>query len=537
MQSPAAARKVIPNQMGLLPTYASLQRDHVEQLQILTPAIDGTVHAIYIPIAEAHDLEMFDKDKLGRLGIVGVDGSNYGAAATESSDMGVALDLNTGFIDPFIKGVRTATFLGNLKNADRSDSAFDSRTILKNANASFTALQLGTFVASCEMEFYLGFVDPTKKDAYQLTAKPRDTYYHLPFSDDPHATVRSQMAAMMISLGLPVKYHHTEVGGMTDGTIQNEIEFNLVPIEQLGDAYIVARYIIDAVAKKYGRSVEFSPKPFADIAGSGLHTHMYVRDAGKSMFYSPEGNLKINRLGLGFAAGILRHGRALAAFTNPTPASYDRLDPHFEAPIHLFLGQGNRTAAIRIPKYTVTKRMGPKEGRFEYRPTDTGDGVVTIPNHNSGNPQRVSVRGNYHLILSGFLLAGMDGLRRKWDPFNLGMGPNQPDRWKALPTSISEAAAALDADNTFLTENGIFPQEVVTRQASWLRKILSDDQIAVLLSPAVKPSQTEDPELPPLLGSDPEWIALQSLTGGEGTVASLSTMLQTQKEAARHGRS
>ena len=187
------------------------------------------------------------------------------------------------------------------------------------------------------------------------------------------------------------------------------------------------------------------PKKMYQQAGNGMHLHMFLTKRGKNAFYKKGEYGNINELGRYFIGGMLKHGPALSAFTNPSTNSYKRLVPGFEAPVALTYGQGNRASAIRIPKYI----SNPDETRFEYRPPDA-----------TANP---------HLCLTAMLLAGIDGVVNKIDPVKEGYGPSDKNidentnNIQFLPRNLAEALDALEADNDFLHKGGIFNDELLSQ--------------------------------------------------------------------------
>ena len=185
-------------------------------------------------------------------------------------------------------------------------------------------------------------------------------------------------------------------------------------------------------------------------AGNGMHLHFYLTKDGKNLFYEKGQYGNLSKLGLNFIGGMLKHGRALSAFTNPSTNSYKRLVPGFEAPVALTYGMGNRAGAIRIPKYV----SNPDETRFEYRPPDA-----------TANP---------YLCLVAMLLAGIDGVKNNIDPVKEGFGPydknfletDDINKIHFLPRNLAEALDALEEDNEFLKIGNIFTDELLQQ---WIK--------------------------------------------------------------------
>jgi glutamine synthetase len=177
------------------------------------------------------------------------------------------------------------------------------------------------------------------------------------------------------------------------------------------------------------------------------------------VFYDPDGYARLSGIARQYIAGLLLHGGAVMALSNPSTNSYRRLVPGFEAPVSAFFSAGNRSAAIRVPKYADK----PESTRFEFRPPDA-----------TGNP---------YLSVAAQLLAGLDGIRRRLDPTQLGFGPVDDDifTWsaerrasiRALPTSLGQALDALEADHTFLFEGDVFSADLIER---WLAKKRAEER-------------------------------------------------------------
>jgi glutamine synthetase len=283
--------------------------------------------------------------------------------------------------------------------------------------------------------------DPDARLGYRI---PRGGGYHVIPPCDMHFDLRNEISARMEEAGIPVKYHHHENGAAG----QMEIEFMPEPLTVAADHVMLGKFIARNTAFEWGVSATFMPKPLPDEAGSGLHFHVRLELEGGSVLHAEEGYAGLSREGLSFIGGILLHGRALAAVTNPSTNSYRRLRPGYEAPTNLFFSAGNRSAAIRIPQYATE----PATKALEYRPSDA-----------SANP---------YLAMAALLAAGLDGVERGVDPKEHGLGPfdanihdlgNGVRRQIApLPASLEEALAELTENGGFLTESGIFPDEFVS---------------------------------------------------------------------------
>jgi glutamine synthetase len=279
--------------------------------------------------------------------------------------------------------------------------------------------------------------------------------YHAIPPNDQLYNLRSEITQGLLSIGIPVKYHHHEVGGPG----QCEIETPLMPLRQAADAVMLIKYFTKMTAISHGQIASFLPKPLFGEAGNGMHFHQQLISGGANVFYDPDGPNRLSETALFYIGGLLHHAPSILAFTNPSTNSYRRLVPGYEAPVNAFFSIGNRSAAIRIPKYATL----PEEVRFEFRPPDA-----------TCNP---------YLAMAAMLLAGLDGIEQKIDPSKAGFGPINEDifSWstekrsaiQSLPTSLAEALSALEADHVYLTQDGIFPQELI---AQWLSVKHAEDQ-------------------------------------------------------------
>ena len=189
-----------------------------------------------------------------------------------------------------------------------------------------------------------------------------------------------------------------------------------------------------------------------------MHFHIQLRKKGENIFYKAGNYADLSDTALYFIGGILKHGRSLTAFTNPSTNSYKRLLPGFEAPVKLFFGLANRSAAIRIPKYAT----GKDDKRIEFR---TSDGTC-----------------NYYLAMSALLMAGLDGIKQRFLPTpENGFGPfddnvfEWPEQKKArlisIPTSLEEALEALKYDQEYLLAGNVFSVELIQ---SWIEEKMKE---------------------------------------------------------------
>jgi len=226
-------------------------------------------------------------------------------------------------------------------------------------------------------------------------ALPDNHGYHAAPPCDNYYELRDRIVVTLEKMGIPVKYHHHEVGGPG----QSEIETPLLGIIQAGDAALLIKYVVKMTAMLAGKTATFLPKPIYGLAGSSTHYHQLLQKNDQNCFYDSEGFSLLSQTAMHYIGGLLTHAPAVMAFTNPSSNSYRRLVPGFEAPVKAIFSAGNRSAAIRIPKYATA----PKAVRMEFRPPDA--------------------TGNAYLSMAAMLLAGIDGIQHQIDPTEAGFGP------------------------------------------------------------------------------------------------------------------
>jgi glutamine synthetase len=260
--------------------------------------------------------------------------------------------------------------------------------------------------------------------------------YHLSSPDDRYQLLRNRAVQTMIDAGIPVKYHHHEVGSS-----QLEIELDFISMKKAADAVTLAQWILRNEAAEMGLHVTFMPKPMYKIAGSGMHVHQFIVKDGRSIFPG-EGLYGLSAEGLSYTAGILTHALSgsLLAFSNPSTNSYRRLVPGYEAPLSATFAQGSRAAAVRIPGY-----LGKGESRIEFR---TGDATANI-----------------YYFLAAMALAGLDGIARGLDPVAMGFSAEKTTSKNTFPTGLFHVLAGLKKDNDYL--RGVFPSELI---AEWTER-------------------------------------------------------------------
>jgi glutamine synthetase len=256
--------------------------------------------------------------------------------------------------------------------------------------------------------------------------------------------MRSEMVLTLESLGIPCEFHHHEVA--TGG--QCEIDMRFGTLTRMADQVMTYKYVVKNVARRYGKTATFMPKPLFGDNGSGMHCHQSLWKEGATLMADTAGYAGLSTMARHYVGGILAHAPALLAFCAPTTNSYRRLVPGYEAPVNLVYSQRNRSACIRIPMYS----QSPKAKRIEFRCPDP-----------TANP---------YLAFSAMLMAGLDGIEKGIDPgapADFDLFEESHGDIPQVPGSLDEALNALEKDHAFLTKGGVFSQELISTWIDWKR--------------------------------------------------------------------
>ncbi len=390
---------------------------------------------------------------------LGFDGSNFAGLKTiELGDLSLVPDLSTGFIDPF-SSIPTISFICSIVEAD-SKKPFprDPRYIAEKsveymkktgiADLSMWGPEFEYYlfdevlVSMSSMNFGYEIMAFEGEDTGGFGLKTSGGYHALP-PEDKAASIRDKTVTLLEEAGIPINYHHHEVGG--HGQVEIEVQF--APLKRMGDIAMTVKYFARMTAHETGKIATFMPKPLHNEAGNGMHFHQHLFKKGKPLFYDKSGYAGLSKTALHYIAGLLYHAPSLLALTNPSTNSYKRLIPGFEAPVNSFFSIGNRSAAIRIPKYASS----PDAKRIEFRPPDA--------------------TCNVYLAMAAQLMAGLDGIKKKLDPGKLGFGPfdlnifelskKERNKLKPLPGNLSEALQALRKDHAYLLEGNVFDKTMI----------------------------------------------------------------------------
>src|SRR5215207_4982604 len=277
--------------------------------------------------------------------------------------------------------------------------------------------------------------EPYSRDPRGMAKKAEAGYFPVPPQDSAQ-DMRGEMLAAMAAMGVKVEKHHHEVA-----SAQHELGMKFDTLTLMADHLQIYKYCIHNVAQSYGKTATFMPKPVYGDNGSGMHVHQSIWKGGKPVFAGNKYS-DLSQECLWYIGGIIKHAKALNAFTNPATNSYKRLVPGYEAPVLLAYSSRNRSASCRIP---VTNN--PKAKRVEVRFPDPG--------------------ANPYLAFAGMLMAGMDGINNKIDPgqaMDKDLYDLPPRELKKIPTvcgSLREALVNLDRDRAFLKAGGVFGDDFI----------------------------------------------------------------------------
>ena len=389
------------------------------------------------------------------------DGSSItGWKDINESDMVLMPDASTAKMDPFFQQDTMAVFCDILEPDDGSSYNRDPRGTAKKAANYMRDANVGDEVYfGPEAEFFV-FDDvrwstAQNKTGYEFDSTegpyntgtmytggnmghrpgPKGGYFPVP-PVDSQQDMRSEMLSIMAELGLAPEKHHHEVAPS-----QHELGMKFDTLVNMADSMQLYKYIVHNVAHAYGKSATFMAKPVHNDNGTGMHVHQSIWKDGEPLF-AGDGYAGLSDACLYYIGGIIKHARAINAFSNSTTNSYKRLVPGFEAPVMLAYSSRNRSASIRIP-WTASRNGKRLEARFP-------------------DPM-----GNPYLTYTALLMAGLDGIKNKihpGDPMDQDLYELSAEEAKDIPQvcgSLKEALDALDADRSFLTAGGVFDDDQI----------------------------------------------------------------------------
>jgi glutamine synthetase len=432
--------------------------------------LPGTWQHFSVPVREL-ELETFVEGKA-------FDGSSLrGFQAINESDMLIVPDASTAFLDPFT-AVPTLSLVCDIAHpgpkGPKRPYSRDPRYIAKKAEAYVKSIGVAdTAYFGPEAEFFvfdniryassdnIQYVEIDSEEAHWSSSRKdgapnlghhirvKEGYFPVAPSDTLQ-DFRADATLVLESLGIEIEALHHEVAASGQG----EIDMRFGTLVKTADNLLLYKYVVKNVAKKYGKTVTFMPKPIYGDNGTGMHTHQSLWSEGKPLFFEKDNYAGLSQLGRYYVGGILTHARSLLAIGASTTNSYKRLVPGFEAPVNLVFSQGNRSAAVRIPL-----SWSGSSTRIEFRSTDA-----------ASNP---------YLLFAAMLQAGLDGIAKKIDPTEHGFGPVDKNLFelsaeelaeiKSVPGSLHEALDDLEDDHEYLLEGGVFTSDVLEHYVEFKR--------------------------------------------------------------------
>lgn len=416
---------------------ARVREDNVKFISLQFSDVTGAVKSVDMPVGRLQDA-LTDG--------VWFDGSSVeGFARIQESDMRLILDPDTYAVLPWTPAdLRRARIFCDIFTPKGDPFEGDPRGTLKRMLAKLDE-RGWTFNVGPEPEFFL-FKGTNGNGVHPV---PHDTGSYFDFSaDDEAVVVRTALMEALDAMGLEVEVGHHEVA-----LGQHEIDFRFADALKTADNVLTLKYTVKAIAAQHGLTASFMPKPVFGINGSGMHCHQSVFDKnGSNLFFDANDEVHLSPTAYSFIAGQLVHARALAAVVAPTVNSYKRLVPGYEAPVYIGWAQQNRSALIRIPRYTEGRD---KAVRAELRFPDP-----------SSNP---------YLAFAAILAAGLDGVDRKLEPpkplnnvnlYHLDAKERKKLGVKELPGSLAEALIELEKDEVMKSALGEMTYEAFAR-AKW----------------------------------------------------------------------
>ena len=389
-----------------------VKRHDIKYIRLTVVDLNGQPRAMLIP--------EYELDYAMRYGI-GFDGSSIeGFAEIERSDLVANPDPST-FLIPMWEAPGVATMFCYISNPDGSPFEGDPRGLLKATMDELEEQGYG-FNTGPELEFF--YVTQTSDSIAPFGS---GGYFDLP-PLDPTEEMKMETMMCLEAAGFQLdKVHHEEAQG------QQEINFRYADALKTADNAMLYKLAVKTIAHKHGNIATFMPKPFWGINGSGCHMHQSLIDleTGENLFYDKDSPTDISEAAVHYIGGILNHAKGLSMVVAPLVNSYKRLVPHYEAPVYICWGFGNRSALVRVPQYP---KGVSQYTRIEYRHPDP-----------SCNP---------YLAAVAILKAGMDGISQKTQPiepftgniYNLSKEEIEKRGVETLPEHLGEAVDAFASD-------------------------------------------------------------------------------------------
>ncbi len=418
--------------------FEQIQKDNVKFLQLQFTDLHGIVKSVTIP--ERHLAESLEYGTW-------FDGSSIvGFSRIYESDLFLKPDLSTYAVIPWLSSDdgNTARFICDIYNPEGYPFEGDPRHILKKTIAEISEMGY-KYNTGPEMEFFLFVKNNGVKPS------PHDFGGYFDLTTDQAYDIRRDMTNALEHFGIDVETSHHEVARG-----QHEIDFRFNDALITADSAVTLRFVLKAIAQKNGLHATFMPKPITGINGSGMHVHQSLFDIrnDQNVFFDENDRYMLSRTAYNFIAGQLKHVKGMSAVLSPTVNSYKRLIPGYEAPVYISWARNNRSALIRIPRFSKSKS---RSTRLELRCPDPSC--------------------NIYLAFAVMLKAGIDGIKNDLmppDPVEEDVyhfNEKKLDRLgiDTLPFSLREALGELEKDEVIKSALGehTFRQYVESKKREW----------------------------------------------------------------------
>ena len=433
---------------------AAIQEHNAKFIDLRFTDTIGKEHHITVPVS-AFNQDLIENGKM-------IDGSSLkGWQKIHKSDLALIPDLSTLSFDPFYQD-NTLIIRCNIGDPQtKLGYDRDPRTLAQRAEIYLQSTGIADQVffgpepeffifddvrweTTIQGSFYKIDSDEAQWNSGKIMAggntghRPsiKGGYFPVPPVDSSQ-DIRSAICLTLEALGMVVEAHHHEVATAN----QCEIATRFNSLTKKADELQILKYVVHNVAHNYGKTATFMPKPLVGDNGSGMHCHQSLVKDGINLFAGDQ-YAGLSETALYYIGGIMKHARALNAFTNPATNSYKRLVPGFEAPVLLAYSARNRSAAIRIPHVS-----NPRARRIEVRFPDP--------------------MANPYLAFTAMMMAGLDGIEKKihpGQPIDKDLYDLPPEELIDIPTvstSLEQAVACLRQDHEFLLKGDVFSMDFI----------------------------------------------------------------------------
>ncbi len=419
---------------GSADIFERMKKDGVKFVDLEFVDIMGTVKACEITV-----------EKMKEVAGEGLwfDGSSIeGFVRIYESDMFLKPDLGSYAVLPWTGGT-VARFICDVYDEKQRPFEGDPRNVLRKTLERAKKMGL-EYMVGPELEFFLF----RRENGCGMETHDKASYFDLG-NLDLAAEVRRDVVTHLESMGLSIEMSHHEVAPG-----QHEIDFKYGRALTVAGWVLTYKTAVKTAARKYGLYASFMPKPLFGVNGSGMHVHQSLWKDGQNAFFDEKDRYNLSPLARHFIAGQLKHARALSAIAAPTINSYKRLIPGYEAPVYICWGRINRSALLRIPRYTEGKKSAT---RCEYRAPDP-----------SSNP---------YLVFAAMLSAGLDGVENKLEPpepieenvYHLSNEELEKRGIPTLPHSLKDAVTELQGDKVLQEALGkhVFEKLTAAQLEDW----------------------------------------------------------------------